>query len=129
MRRIVSLAITALVAMAGVGVAAGPAGADSAVQAHGVPQDCSALDPAYFPPLTAAQSSVRPGVIVADSTFPPTTYTPYTIDDTGHLSIIGPFSTIYTTDRLVAAWQSSTDCYGLSDSRNAWVADSSGRVR
>jgi ribosomal protein L24E len=71
---------------------------------------------------------VQPGVIVADSTYPPATYTAYTIDDTGHLSIIGALSTVATTDHLVAAWTSSTDCSGLSISRNAWVADATGGV-
>jgi ribosomal protein L24E len=72
---------------------------------------------------------VQPGVIVASpDPYGPTTYTPYTIDDTGHLQVIGPINTIDTTDHLVAVWESSTDCYGFSFSRNAWVADSSGSV-
>jgi hypothetical protein len=77
---------------------------------------------------TPEDASVRPGVIVADSTFPPTTYTAFTVDDTGHLSVIGDFSTIVTTDHLVAAWENSTSCFGSSFSRNAWVTDASGAV-
>jgi ribosomal protein L24E len=68
---------------------------------------------------------------VADSTgapYFPTSYTGYSIDDTGHLQIAGAFSTIGTTDHLVAVWQNSTDCSGSSISRNAWVADATGAI-
>lgn len=58
----------------------------------------------------------------------PTTYTPYTVDDTGHLQVIGSFSTIDSTNREVAVWQNSEDCFALDDSRNSWVADSNGLV-
>ena len=95
-----------------------------------VPQDCSGVQP-YFPPLTTEQASVQPGVIVPDYSglpYSPVTYTPYSIDSTGHPYIMGPVDTIDTTDHLVAAWQSSEDCYGNEDSRNAWVLDSGGTV-
>jgi hypothetical protein len=78
---------------------------------------------------TAEEASVKPGVIIATTySFSPTTYTPFTIDDTGHSQVIGPFATIATTDHLVAVWENSTDCSGDEISRNAWVADTIGRV-
>jgi hypothetical protein len=78
---------------------------------------------------TAADASVKPGVIVA-TTYSGSApyYSAYTIDDTGHLQVIGAFSTIGTHDHLVAAWQNSTGCSGSSISRNAWVTDESGAV-
>ena len=124
------LSVTAMIAATGLGLTTNTAGAQ-VEQASTVPQNCSALDPSYFPPLTAEQASVQPGVIVPDYAgyplFPPT-YTAYTIDDTGHPQVIGAQSTVYTEDHLVAAWQNSTDCYGFEWSRNAWVVDSSGVV-
>jgi len=78
---------------------------------------------------TATDASVHPGVIVATHyTFLPTSYTAYTIDTTGHLTVIGPLTTIVTTDHLVAAWVDSTNCSGSPLSRNAWVADAQGAV-
>ncbi len=74
---------------------------------------------------------MQPGVIVADYSlepYGPIGYTPYTIDATGHPQIIGPFSTIDTSDHLVSAWENSTDCFGNADSRNAWVLDSGGAI-
>jgi hypothetical protein len=55
-------------------------------------------------------------------------FTPYTIDDTGHLQIVGPLQTVDTTDHLVATWTNSTNCEGSDISRNAWVVDASGAV-
>jgi hypothetical protein len=92
-----------------------------------VPLNCSIFGDSR----TQADASVQPGVIVPDyGEFPwgSVLYTPYTIDDSGHPQIIGPFSTIETPDHLVAAWENSTDCFGISDSRNAWVLDSSGAI-
>jgi hypothetical protein len=125
------MAVTGVVLTgAAVGISAGSA-APAPTSSHVVSQDCSGLDPTIFPPLTTAQASVQPGVIVPDTSavpYGPVTYTPYTIDETGHPQIIGPLSTIDTPDHLVAAWESSEDCYGNSDSRNAWVVDASGAV-
>ncbi len=92
-----------------------------------VPLNCTGLGDAR----TVADASVQPGVIVPDyGEFPygPVRYTPYTIDDSGHPQIIGPFSTIETPDHLVAAWEDSTDCFADPISRNAWVLDSSGAI-
>ena len=83
----------------------------------------------YGDSRTGVDASVQPGVIVP--TFYPYVglfYSAYSIDDGGHLSPIGATQTFLTTDHLVAAWQSSTDCFGFSFSRNAWVADSNGAV-
>jgi len=80
---------------------------------------------------TRADASVEPGVIVPDTSgwpYSPVTYTPYTVDPGGQLEIIGPLSTVDTADHLVSAWENSTDCFGFSYSRNAWVADASGHV-
>ncbi|MGH9087121.1 MAG: hypothetical protein ACRDYZ_03275 [Acidimicrobiales bacterium] len=83
----------------------------------------------YGDSRTATDESVKPGVVVATPhTYGPTTYTAYTIDTGGHLTIIGPITTIATTDHLVAAWQDSTDCSGFAISRNAWIADAQGGV-
>ena len=74
---------------------------------------------------------MQPGVIVPDySGFPyfPVTYTANSLDSAGNLELIGATSTIGTQDHLVAAWQNSTNCFGSSISRNAWVEDSSGAV-
>jgi hypothetical protein len=90
-----------------------------------------ALSCPYGDSRTTADASVRPGVIVADASglpYSPVNYTGYSIDDTGHLQVIGAFSTIGTSDHLVAAWQDSTNCYGSAISRNAWVADANGAV-
>lgn len=111
----------------GLGVfASGSAGAVQRTSAapSGVPLTC-----AYGDTRTPADASVQPGLIVATHyTYFPTTYTAYTVATTGHLQVIGASTTIGTTDHLVAAWQNSTDCSGLSISRNAWVADSQGAV-
>jgi len=100
---------------------------DAAVQPKVVPLDCSQDG---GDSRTAADASVQPAVIVPDFSgypyFPPT-YTAYSILD-GTLSVIGAVSTIFTTDHLVAAWQNSTNCFGSSISRNAWVTDASGAV-
>lgn len=126
----VALAIGLMVSVGTIGavgavgaVGAGNGVAQASEQGHTVPLLCP-----YGDSRTPADASVQPGVIVADSTFPPPSYTAYTIDSTGHLQVIGAYSTIYTTDHLVAAWQNSTDCYGDSGSRNAWVVDASGAV-
>src|SRR5664280_3292138 len=128
-KRFISGVLIAFLAVAGLTVSApSVAHAATASRIDAAP-NCAGLDPTVWPPLTAAQASVQPGVIVASpDPYGPTTYTAYTIDDTGHLQVIGPFNTIGTEDHLVAVWQSSTDCYGFTDSRNAWVADSSGSV-
>jgi hypothetical protein len=122
----------ALVLLSGIGAVGAattaPTQASAATQARTVPLDCSQD---FGDSRTAADASVQPGVIVADTIgwpYLPVTYTAYSIDDTGHLQVIGAFSTIETTDHLVAAWQNSTNCFGSSISRNAWVADSSGAV-
>ncbi len=102
--------------------------ASAATQPRTVPIDCSQDG---GDARTTVDASVQPGVIVADTSgwpYSPVTYTPFSIDDTGHLQVIGPWSTIATTNHLVAVWQDSTDCFGNSDSRNAWVTDSSGGV-
>lgn len=106
---------------------ASQAGADvqGVIRSHLVPLNCPFGDQ-----RTTADASVQPGVIVADTSgwpFVPVTYTAFSLLD-GTLQPIGNFSTIATTDHLVAAWQNSTNCYGSSISRNSWVADSSGAV-
>ncbi len=96
------------------------------MQARTVPLSCP-----YGDSRTTADASVQPGVIVVDSDYYPIlplTYTAYTIDPTGHLSFIGASSTVFTTNHLVAAWENSTNCYGSSISRNAWVLDANGAV-
>jgi hypothetical protein len=121
-----SLALAVGIGTAGVVITSHAA--EAALQSHAVPLDCSQDG---GDSRTVADASVQPGVIVADSSgapFSPTTYAAYSIDDTGHLQVIGALSTIGTTDHLVAAWQNSTDCFGSSTSRNAWVVDSSGAV-
>jgi hypothetical protein len=125
MRRfgLISIAILGLIPVAGLAGTVSYGGTAAAVQAHSVPLTCQ-----YGDMRTAADASVQPGVIVADSTFPPTTYTPYSIDSAGNLEIIGSSSTVFTTDHLVAAWQNSTNCYGSSISRNTWVTDANGAV-
>ncbi len=135
-RSTLSRLLLALGLVLGVGVGtttavapASRAGASTSARSdHAVPVDCTA-DGADQ--RTTVDSSVQPGVIVADSTlvpYGPITYTPYTIDDTGHPQVIGPFSTIDTADHLVSVWENSTDCFGNADSRNAWVLDASGAV-
>ena len=94
---------------------------------HSVSLDCSSSG---GDSRTLADASVQPAVIVPDFTgFPDfvPTYTAFSILG-GTLSVIGNFSTISTTDHLVAAWQNSTNCFGSEISRNAWVSDSSGAV-
>jgi len=122
----------ALVLFSGIGAvgasAAAPTQASAATQPRTVPIDCSQDG---GDARTQADASVQPGVIVADTSgwpYSPVTYTAFSIDSTGHLQIIGADSTIATTDHLVATWQDSTDCFGFSFSRNAWVADASGAV-
>jgi hypothetical protein len=95
--------------------------ASATMRPHTVPLDCTADGGDMRAP---ADASVQPGVIVADSTFPPTTYSAESIDSAGNLEPIGAISTFDTTDHLVSAWQDSTNCFGSSISRNAWVADS-----
>ncbi len=98
-----------------------------AATAKTVPLNCSEFGDAR----TTADASVQPGVIVPDYTgFPylPPTYAAYSLDSAGNLELIGNDSTIGTQDHLVAAWLNSTDCFGISFSRNAWVEDSSGAV-
>ena len=62
---------------------------------------------------TTADASVQPGVIVADSSGWPISrdVKPFTCDPGGQLEIIGPLSTVSTTDHLVSAWENSTDCF------------------
>ena len=79
---------------------------------------------------TTSDVSVEPAVIVPDSSgYPlfPVTYSAFSILG-GSLDVVGGMSTIDTTDHLVAAWQNSTNCFGSSISRNAWVADANGAV-
>ena len=98
----------------------------SATQARTVSLDCSSWG---GDARTAADASVQPGVIVDEFfSFSDFAFTPYTIDSTGHLEIVGSLQTVATTDHLVAAWVDSTDCSGLDISRNAWVTDSNGAV-
>jgi hypothetical protein len=101
-----------------------PSEVQSVVAPKTVSLNCQSTDQ-----RSVADASVQPGVIVG-TTYPytGTYYTPYTIDDTGHLQVIGPFSTIVTPDHLVSVWENSTNCSGDSISRNAWVTDSSGAV-
>jgi hypothetical protein len=82
-------------------------------------------------------ASVEPGVIVPDSSgvpYFPTTYTAYGWNtQTQETQIIGAIGEVATTDHLVAAWESSTNCEGAADgdgdiSRNAWIVDSTGHV-
>jgi hypothetical protein len=97
----------------------------SAARRHSVTLDCSPIGDQR----TAADSSVQPGVIVdAFYSFSDFSFTPYTIDSTGHLQIVGASQTYGTTDHLVAAWVNSTNCLGWQWSRNAWVVDASGAV-
>jgi hypothetical protein len=126
----VAVGAGAIVFLSSLGFAGASATSVDAAQAasvvHKVPLNCP-----YGDSRTSADASVQPGVIVADTSlwpYDPILYTPYTIDDGGHLSIIGNVSTIDSPDHLVAVWLNSTDCYGFSSSRNAWVADSSGAV-
>jgi hypothetical protein len=76
---------------------------------------------------SVTDASVQPGVIVATQTPFGTFYTPFSII-TGHLSVIGSTTTIYTTQQLVAVWTNSTNCFGSPISRNAWVAAATGAV-
>jgi len=121
----------ALVLLSGIGAvgasAAAPTQASAATQPRTVPIDCSQDG---GDSRTTADASVQPGVIVADTSgwpYLPVTYTAFSIES-GSLQPIGALNTIVTTDLLVAAWQNSTNCFGSSISRNAWVADSSGAV-
>jgi hypothetical protein len=74
------------------------------------------------------RSSVEPGVILADTSVAPATYSADTIDGNGQVEVIGAPSTRLTTDHLVAAWLNGANCTGLSTTRNAWVVDSGGLV-
>jgi hypothetical protein len=120
-----SFGLASIFAIANVtSIGSAPAGAAAA--AHTVALSCP-----YGDSRTQADASVKPGVIVPDySGFPysPPTYSAYTIDDGGHLQLIGASSALFTEDHLVAAWQNSTNCYGSSISRNAWVEDTSGTI-
>ncbi len=100
--------------------------AASAAQARTVAVDCTSSGGDQ---RTTADATVQPGVIVNQNFGAFGSYfTPYTIDDTGHLQFVGSAQTLDTTDHLVATWVDSTDCYGNEISRNAWVVDSSGAV-
>jgi hypothetical protein len=118
----VAIAISGSAMVSGV-VASSPTSATTA-QSHSVPENCP-----YEDLRTPADASVQPGVIVPSFyAYLGIYYSAYSIDSTGHLTPIGADQTFLTTDHLVAAWQSSTDCYADEYSRNAWVADSSGAV-
>jgi hypothetical protein len=65
--------------------------------------------------------------------YSPVTFTAYGFNQqTGKPQIIGNYSELHTTDHLVAAWMSSTDCFGSAVggdvTRNAWIADATGHV-
>jgi len=124
MSGVVAVGLVSLVMMIGSNTRSASAATSSL--GHTVPLSCQFGDQ-----RTVADASVTPGVIVPDfSGFPflPVTYTAFSIDGSGNLEVIGASSTIVTEDHLVAAWQNSTNCFGSSISRNAWVADSSGTV-
>ena len=128
MRRALFVAAPLLLLFIGSAVPLGSAYA-GAGSAHIVPLDCSP----FGDQRSAYDASVQPGVIVPDTSgfpFAPVTYTAFGLNrQTGAPMIIGNFSTIATTDHLVAAWMNSTNCFGDSDiSRNAWVADAVGHV-
>jgi hypothetical protein len=102
----------------------------SGASPHTVPLDCSGVGSDQ---RSTYDASVEPGVIVPDfSGFPifPPTYTAYGFNkQTQETQVIGNVNEIGTTDHLVAAWESSTDCFGNDDdSRNAWIADATGHV-
>src|SRR5664280_2627847 len=127
-KAVVSLAVVAIVAIAGLTVpaTAGAAAVQHTSSAHFVSLTCP-----YGDHRSYTDASVQPGVIVPDTSgwpWSPVTYTPYTVEPGGQLQPIGPGGTIFTTDPLVAVWQNSTDCSGAADSRNSWVTDSSGSV-
>ncbi len=120
-------ACTSLLVVAG----SGTPNASAAMVSTGPSGHLVALNCPYGDSRSVADASVTPGIIVPDFTgFPylPPTYAAFSLDDSGNLELIGADSTIGTEDHLVAAWQNSTDCFGFSISRNAWVADSSGAV-
>jgi hypothetical protein len=113
-----------------------PTSTAAAATPHRVPINCAAQG--VPDARTTYDASVQPGVIVPDSTFPPTTYQAYIANNTSNgfppLVVRGNFSLFVTTDHLVSVWANSTDCAGSSPdgsgdiSRNAWVADSTGHV-
>jgi len=110
--------------------------ASAAGSPHKVPLTCP-----YGDARSAYDASVQPGIIVPDFAglpYSPVTYQAYGWNaQSNEAAPIGNFNIEDTTDHLVAAWQNSTDC-GLNedgtvitpndDSRNAWVADSTGHV-
>ncbi len=99
----------------------------SAAQARTVNLDCTTTYGGDQ--RTAAEASVQPGVIVDDFfSFSDFSFTPYTIDSTGHLEFVGTAQTLLTTDHLVAVWLNSTDCGGTDLYRNVWVTDANGAV-
>jgi hypothetical protein len=110
---------------------AGISEAGATVVAHIVPIDCAAQG------LTDSRStydaSVQPGIIVANTVGYPVLPINYTAEgwdaQIQETRPIGNGNEDFTTDHLVAAWESSTDCFGSDDeSRNAWVVDSTGHV-
>ncbi len=116
------------------GPAVGPAAASGSP--HTVPLSCPGGDA-----RSTYDASVQPGIIVPDFAgwpYSPVIYTAYGFNaQTNTPQIIGNINVVDATDHLVAAWENSTDC-GLNedgvvitpndDSRNAWVADSTGHV-
>ena len=128
--RVVRIAAIVGVMASGVGVsttAATSSGATTLAAAKAAPETVPLSCP-YGDTRTVTDASVQPGVIVATSLpYAGTHYTAYTIT-TGHLTVIGTLTTIFTTQHLVAAWTNSTDCSGFAISRNAWVATSTGTV-
>ena len=122
-----ALATSLFVGLLGGGSVVLSASANATALPKVVPLDCSQDG---GDSRSTADASVQPAVIVPDfSGWPlfPATYSAYSILG-GSLDVIGALSTIGTTDHLVAAWQNSTNCFGSSISRNAWVTDASGAV-
>ncbi len=131
---IIGLVLALALALLPMSIEVSVAQAGAASVAHTVPINCAAQG--VPDSRSTYDASVQPGIIVPDfSGFPyfPPTYTAYGWDaQTQTTQVIGPLNTVGTTDHLVAAWESSTDCFGSSGagdiSRNAWVADATGHV-
>ena len=122
-RRRLGVASLLLVLVVALVVRGAPAGAT-------VPLDCSQ---SYGgDQRTPSDASVKEGVVAIENyqflQYEQPRYQAYTIDSGGHLQSIGSQAAQDTYDHLVAAWQNSTSCTGSDISRNAWVADSSGRI-
>ena len=124
--------VVGMTAALGLVAPVGGAGASSP-SSHIVPIDCSSDGGDQ---RTTYDASVQPGIIVPDFSgwpYSPVTFTAYGFNQqTGKPQIIGNYSELHTTDHLVAAWMSSTDCFGSAVggdvTRNAWIADATGHV-